>query len=388
MCHTTDIMGNLICCFCDLFKSKPPNDESSTFIPQSTVATSANRTPLFTSLPYASSFKAPLSQYDWETFFKLLLTLDLSALREDYFETLITWHLRAEGWTTRNTTELPLTYNSLYQYRQCYLPLMFYDGWANIVSDYFEDGEDSKPPLPPLDLQIHSCATNSAGLQLIYLRCIIPRSRTNDRDFTIANWAVLVQVGESSEDPSVIEDPEKTALGFVSEYNRDVNRKKWQGGRNCADNDGMTAIYLISDLLPPRLCTCDDSSFCTCQNEPAVEVQYTVQVNSSAVARMLLLRQKSLIITPISYIRPVIRQVETLLSMNKKEGFNGAFLNPDRAIFAPNFRQPSGGCFHSLGSANEQQRNATFACFNAVSSGNGSDRTVMIQGKLQCKMEN
>lgn len=388
MCHTTDIMGNLICCFCDLFKSKPPNDESSTFIPQSTVAASANRTPLFTTLPYASSFKVPLSQYDWETFFKLLLTLDLSALREDYFETLITDHLRAEGWTTKNTTELPLTYNSLYQYRQCYLPLMFYDGWANIVNDYFEDGEDSKPPLPSLDLQVHSCATNSAGLQLIYLRCIIPRSHTNDRNFTIANWAVLVQVGESSEDPAVIEDPEKTALGFVSEYNRDVNRKKRQGGgRNYVGNDGMTAVYLISDLTPPRLCTCGDPS-CTCRNEPAVEVQYTVQVNSSAAARMLLLRQKSLIITPISYIRPVIRQVETLLSMNKKEGFNGAFLNPDRAIFAPNFRQPSGGCFHSLGSANEQQRNATFACFNAVSSGNGSDRTVMIQGKLQCKMEN
>lgn len=74
-----------------------------------------------------------------EQFMRILLTIDLEMLDEDYDEDVLTNHMCQFGLILPNfsTRELPLTYASIRAYTDTYLPLIMYDSWAQIVKDRY-----------------------------------------------------------------------------------------------------------------------------------------------------------------------------------------------------------------------------------------------------------
>ncbi len=298
---------------------------------------------------------------DGEAFLKALLSLDLAALREDNSKDdkkktteLITNHILAKNMFIHNLSELPLTYDSISMYKQYYLSLMFYNGWAQIVSDFFEQDEEKKPKSSPLELELNVTITKEEYC-LLYLRTQIEWKYLHAKKYKIEENLVLVQV-EESRDPTVLANKTKTALGLVLNYNweleKDIRRK-------------FNPHRLISDYK---------------------KVEYTVAVfDSSAFQTLLENRKDTLTITPICYTRPILRQVETLSSMCYKTDFKNAFLNPDRSVFATNFEQPDNFRMpDDTKKFNSKQKDAIVACFNAVNQKKHLNQTVMIQGRKTC----
>ncbi len=298
---------------------------------------------------------------DSEAFLKALLSLDLAALREDSSKDdkkktteLITNHILAKNMFIHNLSELPLTYDSISMYKQYYLSLMFYNGWAQIVSDFFEKDEEKQQKSSPLVLKLNDTRIKEEYC-LLFLRTQIEWKYLHAKKYKIEENLVLVQVKESR-DPTVLANKTKTALGLVLNYNwkleKDIRPKF---------HPHHFTYRIISDYK---------------------KVEYTVAIfNSTALQTLLQSRKDTLTITPICYTKPILRQVETLSSMCFKTDFKNAFLNPDRSVFATNFEKPYDfGLSGGSATFNSKQKDAIVACFNAVNQQEHLNQTVMIQG--------
>ncbi len=298
---------------------------------------------------------------DKETFLNVLLSLDLVVLRVDISKAdkektanLVTNHLKAKSMFIHNSSQLPLTYDSLPQYKKYYLSLMFYNGWAQIVGDFFEKDEEKRLEKLPLELKLHSTKIKGQH-RLLYLRTQIDKISLTDRKYKTEGNLVLVQV-EQSREPTVLANKTKTVLGLVLKYD-------WK-----RENDPYRGFN------PSRL------------HSDQKQVEYTVEVfNSSALQMLIQSSGYTLTITPICYIQPILRQVETLSSMCYKTNFKNTFLNPVCSIFATSFEQPYNFKLYG-GSAtfNNKQKDAIVACFNAVNQQQHLNQTVMIQGNKIC----
>lgn len=299
---------------------------------------------------------------DKEAFLMALLSLDLAALRVDSSKDdkkktteLITNHILAKNMFIHKLSELPLTYDSLSMYKQYYLSLMFYNGWAQIVSDFFEQDEEKRVEKLPLKLELHHTEIKGQR-RLLYLRTQIKWKYLHDKEYKIEENLVLVQVKKSRE-PTVLANKTKTALGLVLNYNWKLKKEDPNREFNSYKNRLHSDKFKI--------------------------VEYTVEVfNSSVLQTLLKNSMNTLTITPICYIRPILRQVETLSSMCYKTDFKNAFLNPNRSVFATNFERPDNFRMpDGPAKFNSKQKDAIVACFNAVNQKKHLNRTVMIQGK-------
>ena len=302
---------------------------------------------------------------DINEFLRVLLSLNLGALNFEHSEEMITEHLRQHGLVTdlfKANEELPLMYDSLGHYKLSYLPLIMYDGWAQIVEGYHTNHYGR------LKMYQRNCdLKEDKNFITLRLKGLVPSSDVHFDKFALENWVVIIQPpsndGGASRSRARAPDPEsanKMAIGFIQSYINKLN------------------VYSDRDSAPehlPVMGRYDEE-----RSSSLTEIEYVVKVCKNENNIKLLVHQKNLSVQPVYYFRPSIRYVETLSQMNFKSGFQEAFLNPDRDTCKIDFHQPSGFTFFEEDTFNVQQKKAILGCFNAVQLPYAKNKTVMIQG--------
>lgn len=303
-------------------------------------------------------------------FLALLLSVDINALRLDYSEDTITNHLRSNGipLSSELTQNLPVIYNSYDDYKKTYLPLIFYDCWAQMVEDYYSSNSKR------LQVYINSIDTmTDPKVTTLVLRCLVPSNQIHYDDYSIENWLTLLQLDLSQS--AVFDENDKTvsphneelqkmkALGFVYSYNKLIGKS--------AEN---FTKYLAEKNLPV-LKSSDDGKLID-----YIPCEYIVKVFTNSYILELIKGQKKLFLRPVYYIRPTVRYIETLSMMKFKDEFQQSFLKPDKDVCLLECNPHDDFILYEAEKFNEQQRNAIVSCFNAVQLPYSTNKTVMIQG--------
>lgn len=306
--------------------------------------------------------------YEIGKFLKLLLSVDICALQMDYFEDLITNHLRNQlklPLPDMSSDQLPLTYNSVEEYKNTYIPFILYDCWAQLVEDFYSNGFSRQLPV-----FLHSVDTASdPQIYTLSLRCVIPSNKVHFDEYSIENWLTIVQLDlnkKSLTDECNWEPSEKQkklkAVGFVYSYNK--------------LNGSQRNVQVMPKHLPVVSSPDNNGDSFVAYTE----CEYLVKLYANDAARELIKSQKGLTIRPIYYIRPTLRYIETISLMKFRDDFKETFLKPDTEVSLLNFNKPDDFYFYEEDHFNEHQKKAILACYNAINLPYSSSRIVPIQG--------